>query len=141
MAKQLTHEELDRLYQLDDDGHSHKEIADIICREFHRETLDRSTIYRRLKQRAESTKVTALTASFCDRGHHSWVVESIVSSTTIPKTGGDGAAGYLVNTGTRRTCRDCGCVEETTMAIGENKRVVPPRLRTGRPTPYVGERP
>lgn len=141
MAKKLTHEELNRLYQLNDDGYFQKEMSDVICREFDRETLDRSTIYRHLKARVSGMKMTALITGFCDRGYHSWVVEPLVSSTTISNTHGYGAAGHLVNTGTRRTCRDCGCVEETTMAVGENKRVVPPRPRIGRPTPYVGERP
>ena len=141
MAQKLTHEELGRLFQLDDDGYSHKEIADTICEEFNRETLDRSTIYRHLNRRSNKKWMTALTTGFCDRGFHSWVVEPLVSTTTIPKVRGNGAAGYMVNTGQRRTCRDCGCVEETTMAVRGNKRVVPTRPRIGLPTPYVGERP
>ncbi len=71
MAKQLNHQEVDRLYQLDDGRQSQKEISDIICREFNRETLDRSTIRRHLKNRdvVESTLPNA--PGFCDRGHHS----------------------------------------------------------------------
>ena len=141
MAKKLTREELDRLFQLNDDGYSYKEIADIICREFNRETLDRTTIYRHLKNRLKLKKAAKITESFCDRGYHSWVLEALVSGTKIPSANGEGAAGYLVNTGTRKTCRDCGRVDETPMPMGENKRVVPVRTRIGRPTPYAGERP
>lgn len=141
MAKRLTRDELERLFQLDDEGRSYKEMADIICEEFNRETLDRSTIYRHLKSRLSGKKMTSLTEGFCDRGYHSWVVEPLMSSTTIPNASEKGAAGYLVNTGTRRTCRDCGFVEETTMVVGRHKRVVPPRSRIGLPSPYVGERP
>ena len=140
MAKKLTHAELDRLFQLDDEGRSYKEMADIVCQEFNRETLDRSTIYRRLNGRLNRENITVLTASFCDRGHHSWVVEPIISSTTMRNSGEPTGAGYLLNTGTRRTCRDCGCIEETAMVVGDTKRVVPLRSRIGRPTPYAGER-
>ena len=141
MAKKLTRQESDRLYQLDDERHSQKEISDIICREFNRETLDRSTIRRHLKNRAALGSPLPNASQFCDRGYHSWIVETIVSTTTIANTSGDGAAGYMLNTGTKRTCRECGWVEETTIAVGDNERVVTPRPRTGRPAPYVGERP
>ena len=141
MAKQLTREELDRLFQLNDERYSYKEMADIICEEFNRETLDRSTIYRNLKTQVNYKKMAALTKGFCNRGHHSWVVESVVSSNSIRNSNGQVESGYLVNIGTRRTCRDCGRVEETPMPIRENKRVVPRRSRIGRPNPYVGERP
>ena len=141
MAKQLTREELDRLFQLADEGRSYKEMADIICNEFHRETLDRSTIYRHMKGRLKSKRKAVITESFCNRGHHSWVEESIVSLTTMLSPGADTGAGYLLNTGARRTCRECGYVDETTMVVGENKWVVPRRSRIGHPTPYAGERP
>lgn len=140
MAKQLSRPELDRLYQLDEDRHSQKEISDVICREFNRETLDRSTIRRYLKQQAVVGRTLPITSRFCDLGHHLWVVETIVSKTTIPKTSGDGAAGYMVNAGTRRTCRECGCVEETPIADGENERVVPPRPRIGLRAPCADGR-
>jgi len=117
IAKQLTLEELDQLIQLADDGRSYKEMADIICNEFHRETLDRSTIYRHLKGRLKSKRKAVITESFCNLGHHSWVEESIVSSTTVLNPGGATGAGYLLNTGARRTCRDCGYVDETTMVV------------------------
>lgn len=139
MAKELTRQELDRLYQLDDERYSQKEISDIICREFNRETLDCSTIRRHLKNRAVFGRTLPITSRFCDLGHHLWVVETIVSKTTIPKTSGDGPAGYMLNTATRRTCRECGRVEETTLAMGEKERVVPPRPRIGRLAPGVGE--
>lgn len=139
MANHLTHEELDRLYQLNDQGYFQKEVSEIICREFNRETMDRTTIYRRLKQRTKKKEVSAFTPSFCGRGHHLWVVESIVSTTTIPGPGGKGAAGSMLNSGVRRSCRDCGRIEETTRVAGIDERVIPPR--TGRLTPCVGEHP
>ena len=140
MAKQLTQPELGRIYQLDDERHSQKEISDIICREFNRETLDRSTVRRHLKGRVSREKINSPITSFCGRGYHSWVVEPVASSTAILNADGTGGAGYLLNTGTRRTCRECGFVEETSMAIGKNKRVVPPRPRIGHRAPYADER-
>ena len=133
MAKPLTHKELGRLFQLNDEGTSYKEMADVICREFGRETLDRTTIYRKLKSRLNRKKAAKITESFCDRGYHSWVLEPLVSRTKIPSANGEGAAGYLVNTGTRKTCRDRGQFEETSVQIGEHKRVAPIRTKFVRP--------
>ena len=46
MARPLTNDEITRMHHLDEEGASDKVIADQICREFNRETLDRSTIHR-----------------------------------------------------------------------------------------------
>ena len=46
MARRLSEEEEDRIRELDQNRASDKEIADIVCREFNRETRDRSTIHR-----------------------------------------------------------------------------------------------
>ena len=46
MARPLTNDEITQMHHLDKEGASDKAIADQICREFNRETLDRSTIHR-----------------------------------------------------------------------------------------------
>lgn len=51
MANELTSNELARLYELHDAGSTQKEIANTICGQFGRQTLDRTTIFRRLKLR------------------------------------------------------------------------------------------
>ena len=119
------------MHHLDEEGASDKVIADQICREFNRETLDRSTIHRH-RQRFPSLRkklspmhlpVTPLQQEAferCQVGDHGWMVrgELFVDCYT-PKCllGGVYPTGELIEEAygertTTRTCWFCGFTTE-----------------------------
>ena len=81
-VRNLTEEELELMYRLKDGNYSEKEISDIVCLAFDRETLDRSTISRRMKKRDRQKRlrpileIEKVAYSRCLAGDHSWIMDS-----------------------------------------------------------------
>ena len=110
MAGQTTQEEKYRIFELDQAGFSQKEIADLICKDFNRETLERSTIRRTLgskknrdswhmsrslKIRPPTTPRQQIFWEKCDRGDHSWMNLQDTESCTVYVLGEELPKGVL----------------------------------------------
>ena len=127
MARHLSLEEKKRIDELGRSGASDKEISDQICREFNRETLNRTTLNRLRRQQRSSSPmhlpVTPLQQEAferCQVGDHGWMVrgELFVDCYT-PKCllGGVYPTGELIEEAygertTTRTCWFCGFTTE-----------------------------
>ena len=138
MARPVTNDEITWMHHLDEEGASDKVIADQICREFNRETLDRSTIHRHRQQFPSLRKklllkklpVTPLQQEAFERcqvrserypeGDHGWMIrgERFVDSYTVNwLSGADWPKGELVVEAygkwtTTRACWFCGFTTE-----------------------------
>jgi len=130
MAGQTSQEEKYRIFELDQAGCSQKEIPDLICKEFNRETLDRSTIRRilgsekhrnswhlnrALKKRLPTTPRQQMFREKCDLGDHSWMNLQDTESCTV-YVGDEPPKGVLLGAYGKRTsiatCWFCGFTTE-----------------------------
>ena len=123
MASRLTVGEKFRLYELADEGRTHKEISDTMCREFARDTLDRTTVQQWLRKRPAGQTSKYL----CARGLHSWVRETLSRLTSFgAKDSQRQPAGYFVNVGKRKTCGYCGEIAVSPpMVKGDGEIAIP----------------
>ena len=134
MARHLSLKEKMRIDELGRSGASDKEISDQICREFNRETLDRTTLNRlRRRQRFPSPMhlpVTPLQQEAFERcqvrseeypeGDHGWMVRGelfVDCYTPACLSGGEYPTGELIEEKygkrtTTRTCWFCGFTTE-----------------------------
>ena len=142
MARPLTNDEITRMHHLDGEGASDKVIADQICREFNRETLDRTTLYQmRRRQRSPSPMhlpVTPLQQEAFERcqvrseeypnGDHGWMERGerfvdCYSPTCV--SAGEYPTGELIEEayGKRTTTRTCWFCRFTTEPKDERGQV------------------